>query len=83
MTRMTKRTRMSGVALRKGAAVEVLVKLTPSGLRWPAHLRRGTVTQVGRHRARVLFPIRAFYWFPRELLRVVGFDGDGSAVGWR
>ena len=59
--------------IRKGSAVEV------AG--WPR--MRGTVTQVGRRAARVLFPVRVFEWFPINRLRVVGFDGDGSSVGWR
>lgn len=68
--------------LRKGSAVEV--KRDFAGFNpWPEHLRRGTVTQIGRRQARVLFPIRVFYWIPIEMLKVVGFDGDGSSVGWR
>ena len=57
----------------KGSAVEV------TG--YP-HLR-GTVTQIRKRTACVLFPIRSFAWFPIDRLRVVGFDGDGSSVGWR
>jgi hypothetical protein len=69
--------------LRKGSAVRIKVLLDESGKRWPEHLRTGTVTQIGKNRARVLFPIRSFYWLPIEWLQVTGFDGDGSSVGWK
>jgi hypothetical protein len=44
---------------------------------------RGTVTQLAKRKVRVLVPIRKFVWIERRFLRVVGFDGDGSKVGWR
>lgn len=59
--------------LRKGSAVYV------TG--WPK--LKGTCTQVRKHSACVLFPIRKFEWFPINRLHVCGFDGDGSSVGWR
>lgn len=75
--------------MQKGSAVEVrsdfqhgLWGFNPD-MPWPRHLRHGTVTQVGKRKARVLFPIRVFYWLPIAALKVVGFDGDGSSVGWR
>ncbi len=59
--------------LRKGSAVYV------TG--WPK--LRGTVTEVRKRAARILFPVRCFQWFPIDRIRVVGFDGDGSRVHWR
>jgi len=65
--------------LRKGSAVEV-----PDWKDIPSNFPiRGTVTQVGRVKARVLFPSRKFIWLPIDRLKVVGFDGDGSSVHWR
>ena len=69
--------------LRKGSAVEVNPKYQVNGTLWPEHLYRGTVTQIGRTKARVLFPIRVFYWLPIDMLKIVGYDGDGSSVGWK
>lgn len=69
--------------LLKGYAVEVSPTYKVEGMQWPKHLFRGTVTQVGKTKARVLFPFRAFYWLPIDVLKVVGDDGDGSSVGWR
>lgn len=31
----------------------------------------GTVTQIGKHKARVLVPIRKFVWVPAELVKRV------------
>ncbi len=69
--------------LRKGSAVVITAKYHVDGTPWGQYPRRGTVTQVGRWQVRVLLPIRQFVWVPRDLLRVVGFDGDGARVGWR
>ena len=69
--------------LRKGSAVRVLAGYELDGHPWPKQMMSGTVTQVGRHKARVLFPIRSFYWLPIKFLEVTGFDGDGSSVHWR
>lgn len=62
--------------MRKGSAVVVIAKP------WVGP-NRGTVTQAGRRKARVLFPIRKFIWLPKEILKVVGYDGDGSSAHWR
>jgi len=72
-----------GQRLRKGSAVEVSPTYTVNGMKWPKHLFTGTVTQVGKTKARVLFPLRSFYWLPIDVLKVIGYDGDGSSVGWR
>ena len=71
--------------LRKGSSVEVNgdIMLQNGWRRWPPYYQAGTVTQVGRNKARVLFPIRSFVWVPLAALTVTGFDGDGSRIGWR
>jgi hypothetical protein len=58
--------------IRKGSAVKVL-----------SDGSRGTVTEVRKNVVRVLFPIRKFAWIAKSNVRVIGFDGDGSSVGWR
>lgn len=68
--------------MRKGSAVVITAKYNVDGSPWRGP-KRGTVTQMGRHNARVLFPIRKFVWLPKDLLKVVGYDGDGSSVHWR
>lgn len=57
--------------LRKGASVRIDAKFYPDGAPWPKRLREGTVVQVRRHKALILFPVRSYSWIAIELLRVV------------